>query len=602
MTLNTYVAGNPGEARSFAQELRKLGGGTETAATGAHRARSQAEGEWEGAASEAFQSWAKTQGTDGDALAEVYPSMIRAYETWADELDTAQARMEQAKQVARDGELTVRTHTIMPPTPFTAVKPDKPQGRMSAAESERYSNDMAAFEGAQARHAKQQAAYQEAKATIEGARQKERSAHEAFMNALDAVKTQLKGIGQSEKWAQVGVRPASAAAAGLAQAATAMESSSAAATKSMLEGAIGNPAAVNAAWSSMSSAQRADLIDRFPKMVGSTDGVPATARHEANMGVLASQKATLAERYRLAAKQASQIKPGEGMQPEKTRLETEAEQAREALDALEQFESKAKQDDYYLLDINATSDGRGQAIIAHGNPDTAQNVLTTVPGTSSDLGSAINYVDHNDEIMRRAQEMKPGESFSAITYTSYEAPPSLLDATNEKYANQGKEDLAQFQEGLRATHQLDEPSNNTVVGHSYGSTQVGYAARDHGLDTDNIVLIGSPGVGVDHASDLGVNPDNVWAGTSTVDPIDFGTPSIDPLDYWPNDDSRLIGSPGGEHKDLWFGRDPNDDGFGARDLPVNNRGFHSSYWTSEESLDGMARVVAGNSRPPAQHQ
>ncbi|MHA6801201.1 hypothetical protein [Bounagaea algeriensis] len=74
MTLNSFVAGSPGEARSFAQELRKLGGGTETAATGAHQARTRAEGEWEGSASEAFQGWAKTQGTDGDAL----PRSIRA--------------------------------------------------------------------------------------------------------------------------------------------------------------------------------------------------------------------------------------------------------------------------------------------------------------------------------------------------------------------------------------------------------------------------------------------------------------------------------------------------------------------------------------------
>src|SRR5699024_1780909 len=116
MTLNTYVTGNPGEARSFAQELRKLGGGTETAARGAHRARSQAEGEWDGAASEAFQSWAKTQGTDGDALAEVSPTMARIHDTWADELDTVQARMEQAKQVARDGGLKLMgAHLILPP-------------------------------------------------------------------------------------------------------------------------------------------------------------------------------------------------------------------------------------------------------------------------------------------------------------------------------------------------------------------------------------------------------------------------------------------------------------------------------------------------------
>ncbi|MHA6798092.1 hypothetical protein [Bounagaea algeriensis] len=35
MTLNTFVAGSPGQAREFAQGLRKLGGGTESAVSGA---------------------------------------------------------------------------------------------------------------------------------------------------------------------------------------------------------------------------------------------------------------------------------------------------------------------------------------------------------------------------------------------------------------------------------------------------------------------------------------------------------------------------------------------------------------------------------------
>ncbi|MHA6798306.1 alpha/beta hydrolase [Bounagaea algeriensis] len=581
MTLNTFVAGNPGEARSFAQELRKFGEHTETAATGAHQSHTRAAGEWEGAASEAFQGWAKQQGTDGDALAEVAPAAARAHDTLADELDTVKARMEQAKQVARDGELTVRAYTIMPPTPFTAVKPDKPKGRMSAAESERYSNDLAVFEAAQARQAKQQAAYEEAKTTIEGARQKERTAHETFVNSLDRAKGQLKGISQAEKWAQAGVHPSSAAAGGLAQAATAMESSAEQATKHMFERAAGNsPAAVNAVWSSMSSAQRADLTDRFPKMVGSADGVPAMARHQANRRLLGEQRQNLRKQIRFYEQWLDNTQFGEDDARKRTRYSWRLDQLRNAEEGLDKVENLTRDgNNRYLLSLDSAENYRGQVIIASGNPDTADHVSTTVPGTYSSLGNAVDYVHNGEKVIDQAQQRAPGESFSSVTYIDYESPESLVTAGSEHYAEQGSKDLAQFQEGLRATHD-GSPSHNSIISHSYGTTEVGYAARDHGVHADDIVFMGSPGVGVDHASELGVQPHQVWSGTGGVDPIKAAG-SGNPLDLF---------EPGA---DRWYGRDPSADEFGARELPTKTLGGHLGYWDSEKTVDGLARVVAG---------
>ncbi|MEK8109345.1 alpha/beta hydrolase [Micromonospora sp. M12] len=43
-----------------------------------------------------------------------------------------------------------------------------------------------------------------------------------------------------------------------------------------------------------------------------------------------------------------------------------------------------------------------------------------------------------------------------------------------------------------------------MLGHSYGSLVVGVAAREHGLAADALVFVGSPGVGVSHAAELGV--------------------------------------------------------------------------------------------------
>lgn len=561
MTLNTFVAGNPGEARAYAQELRTIGGGTETAATGAHQARTTAEGEWDGAASDAFQDWAKTQGTDGDELAAVYPSVARIHDTWADELDTVQARMEQAKQVARDGGLKLMgAHLILPPKAPTGSQPEPPKGRATAAQMEQYSADKAAYDAAMAEADRQQAVWEEAKATVTGAREKEKAAHETFTNALDKVKTQLQGIGQAGKWAQAGVRPASAAAGGLAQAATAMESSAAAATKSMFENSIGNPAAVNAAWSSMSTAQRADLVDRFPKMVGNADGLPTPVRHQANVSLLDQQRNNLIQRLKIV-KANMRANPRMPLGDEKRQLE-------DALAGLDQVAETAKQPDKYLLSIDSTANDRGQVIIASGNPDTADNVSTVVPGTFSDLGDAMNYVEHGERIKGTAEQFALNESFANVTYVDYESPSQLYYAGADRYADDASGDIAKFQEGLRASHEGDAPSHNTIIGHSYGTTAIGYAAQDYGLPVDDMVLLGSPGTGAYHASQLGVPPERIWVGMNGFDEI------------------KAV--PNG-----WFGTDPHDPLFGASELPTETFSRHSDYFTDEKTVDRMGRVVAG---------
>jgi alpha/beta hydrolase family protein len=234
----------------------------------------------------------------------------------------------------------------------------------------------------------------------------------------------------------------------------------------------------------------------------------------------------------------------------------------------------------YLLSIDSVANNRGQVIIASGNPDTADHVVTTVPGTYSSLGDAMDYVQRGDALIGRAQQLAPLESFASITYADYNSPDSLATAGMEQFALDGGKNLSSFQEGLRATHESGQPSHNTVIGHSYGSTEVGYAARDHGMAADDLVFIGSPGVGVEHADELGLPPERVWAGTSGLDEIQIAS-SGNPIDWiTPSDD-------------MWYGKDPSDEAFGGRQLPTGTWARHGDYWDNPESLDGMARVVAG---------
>ncbi|PSK90517.1 alpha/beta hydrolase family protein [Murinocardiopsis flavida] len=81
-----------------------------------------------------------------------------------------------------------------------------------------------------------------------------------------------------------------------------------------------------------------------------------------------------------------------------------------------------------------------------------------------------------------------------VSWIGYDSP-GWTGAVSGGHADDGKDDLQDFQAGLRTTHR-GAPSNNTLIGHSYGSTVVGAAARnDSGAYADNLVLVGSPGVG-----------------------------------------------------------------------------------------------------------
>jgi pimeloyl-ACP methyl ester carboxylesterase len=210
--------------------------------------------------------------------------------------------------------------------------------------------------------------------------------------------------------------------------------------------------------------------------------------------------------------------------------------------------------------------------------------MTLVPGTFSDLGDAADYVAQNDKVLNRADELSPGNNV-AITWASYESPNTLLPgAAFSGYAENAHGDLSNFQEGLRATHQGEAPSHNTLIGHSYGSTVVGEAASNGGSHSDDIVFLGSPGVGVDSADQLGVPKDHVWAAKSESDVIDW-TPSTDPLRWAP--------TVSGESDYARYGLDPTDPKFGGNVMPTDPSGGHGDYWDKAPSRESMARIMTG---------
>ena len=69
----------------------------------------------------------------------------------------------------------------------------------------------------------------------------------------------------------------------------------------------------------------------------------------------------------------------------------------------------------------------------------------------------------------------------------------------------------------------------TVVGHSYGSTTAGLAVARGDTWVDDLVVLGSPGLGADTSTDLGLPPRHVHVLEADDDPVaDLGWFGRDP--------------------------------------------------------------------------
>jgi hypothetical protein len=340
------------------------------------------------------------------------------------------------------------------------------------------------------------------------------------------------------------------------------------------------PAEVRRWWDGLSPAQRRWLVWNEPARVGPRDGIPAAHRDLANRLLLDQHRAGLDQ----AAAHAD---------------DGERRRLRHLRDGLDDLERRLAQDEGprgYLLGLAFT--GEGRAVVALGDPDRADHVLTHVPGMTADLASYRHELERAEQVAVRAGELDPAAATSAVLWLGYDAPDFVDEAAGRDRAEAGAAELRRFQDGLRATHGTGA-GHLTVLGHSYGSLVVGSAAADPGLQADNVVFVGSPGVGVDSARDLAVPPDRVWAGTSLSDPIQYAAVSARSL----LEDLAVaravpVAGPvlafGRPEDDLWHGRNPSDPSFGARVFASQPGAGHTGYWEAGgPALDALAGITLG---------
>jgi hypothetical protein len=352
-----------------------------------------------------------------------------------------------------------------------------------------------------------------------------------------------------------------------------------------------SPEAVNAWWDDLTRQQQLAIIAASPGAIGNLDGIPAGARDDANTVALDRDLADwglLEDRGLLTHDERQWL-----------------DNARAADRAIETVEGRVDpvtgepiETQLYIYDP-AAYDGDGRVAISAGNLDTADNVAVVVPGFGTDGESAPYHADRAATIYESTRFLDDTQSNATMFWIGYDAPDNLpwtgegwdgVGVLTEGAATEGGEHLSDTIDGLRDSRD-GEPAHLTTIGYSYGSTTTGHGAHDDGLATDDIVFVGSPGVGgdTDHASDTGLDPSHVWAGANSRDPI------------------AHLANNGWVHGETLFGAglgdDPTEDDFGGIRFEAESttRGDHAAFDQHSlyfdhgtESLHNISQIVNGN--------
>jgi pimeloyl-ACP methyl ester carboxylesterase len=224
--------------------------------------------------------------------------------------------------------------------------------------------------------------------------------------------------------------------------------------------------------------------------------------------------------------------------------------------------------------------GNGRIVEVFGNLGTADRIAVLVPGVST---RADNFSTGLGDVRDRAPAVQaralydatrvaaPGQHVAVIAWLGYDAPQGVgRSAAREELARAGATALDQFADDLA----IMRPSARvTVIGHSYGSVVAGLAAADLPAQVTDLVVVGSPGMGVSRVADLHTSA-HVWAGQAAQDWIDW--------------------VPTGRVWGAGHGTTPTTPGFGSRVFGTGGVIDHDHYLApGTQSLDNIVGIVLG---------
>jgi hypothetical protein len=258
---------------------------------------------------------------------------------------------------------------------------------------------------------------------------------------------------------------------------------------------LGDVGARRMALASLPPELLARLAEQAPEALGPGDGVPFAARDRANRILLRRHVA---------------------------RLEARADRLSVA-DRRLLIDLRSWRDDPDLQVVKLDA-ARGRVVLARGDLDTASHVAAIVPGAGLTIHGISRrheaWMHHlHDEMSTRLTATGEQGDPATVLWLDYDSPQRLVPAAVRRdAASDAARRLPAFLEGVA----LARPQMVTVLGHSYGSVVIGRSLADHPgrLAADQLVALGSPGLGVQLSRELSLRDDQrLLAATFEQDPI-----------------------------------------------------------------------------------
>ncbi|AKE42040.1 Alpha/beta hydrolase [Corynebacterium kutscheri] len=204
--------------------------------------------------------------------------------------------------------------------------------------------------------------------------------------------------------------------------------------------------------------------------------------------------------------------------------------------------------------------GDGHTVVSFGDIDTATNIVTLVAGVNSH-NNVASYLQRTDLIHNHTAS----SSSATVLWLGYRAPKNISKAFSGAPAQAAAKDLQEFQHILT---QRNPTARRVLIGHSYGSTVVGYAGLTNTQNSiaDAVILAGSPGV------PARPNASEVYSVLANQD---------------------YIGLTGANSVAI-HGVDPHASTFDSEKLRFD--GGHSSYFDNQKFLDLIKRVRSSDTQ------
>ena len=237
------------------------------------------------------------------------------------------------------------------------------------------------------------------------------------------------------------------------------------------------------------------LAEQAPEAIGAADGVPFALRDRANRRLLQRHITRLGRR-------------GSTLGPSQRRL-------------LRDLRGWRDEPDLQVVKLDVE---RGRVVLARGDLDAASHVAVIIPGAGATLDGISRrhgaWMDHLHATMGQRLTADGADGAAAtVLWLDYDAPSRLVPgAVRRDAATDAARRLPDFLDGVAAAG----PQLVTTIGHSYGSVVLGRSLADHRgrLAADQLIALGSPGLGVQLSRELGLRDDQrMLAATFDEDPI-----------------------------------------------------------------------------------